>query len=155
MEDTSEPVQVFVRIRPELDDATKSDKSSPNKSSSSWLMSAAGGPASSNSCIAAMDDRTIRLIPPDGVYGTRKNVSAVDDKIYSFDTIFRETSSQEEVYAHVAEQVQATVRGYNTTIFAYGVTGSGKVTTTYISGLCCFLVICVSGLVFFFFDILL
>ncbi len=128
--DDSEPVQVFIRIRPELDDA-KVDKSSPNKmiNSNSWSGSSSkiligGGP--SNTCISATDDKSLRLMPPEGVYGTRKNVSAVDDKIYTFDKIFKENATQEEIYEYVAEQVQATVRGYNTTIFAYGVTGSGK-----------------------------
>lgn len=128
MEDQSEPVQVFVRIRPELDDA-RGDKNSPNKISVSGSWN--GGTkltiqSATNTCISATDDKTLRLMPPDGVYGTRKNVSAVDDKIYHFDRIFREDCTQEEIYERVTEQVQATVRGYNTTIFAYGVTGSGK-----------------------------
>ena len=33
---------------------------------------------------------------------------------------------QEDVYDHVSSLVRATVSGYNTTIFAYGSTGSGK-----------------------------
>jgi hypothetical protein len=131
--DDSEPVQVFIRIRPELDDA-KIDKSSPNKiiSSGSWsgssskILMSGGNSSPSNTCIAPIDDKALRLMPPEGVYGTRKNVSAVDDKIYTFDKIFKESASQEEIYEYVAQQVQATVRGYNTTIFAYGVTGSGK-----------------------------
>jgi hypothetical protein len=128
MDDQSEPVQVFVRIRPELDDA-RPDKNSPSKPtvSGSWN----GGTklliqTATNTCIAATDDKTLRLMPPDGVYGTRKNVSAVDDKVYHFDRIFHEDCTQEEIYDLVADKVQATVRGYNTTIFAYGVTGSGK-----------------------------
>lgn len=127
MED-SEPVQVFIRIRPELDEKTQE------------IITAAGAgikltdlPGASqvlnnttNCCISAVSSTTLRLTPPDEIYGTRKPVSSVDDKIYSFDHVFEETTSQEEVYDSVADNVIATVKGYNTTIFAYGVTGSGK-----------------------------
>lgn len=65
-------------------------------------------------------------MPPDGVYGSRKSVSAVDDKLFTFDKIFPESAAQEDIYRSVSEHVHATVNGYNTTIFAYGTTGSGK-----------------------------
>ena len=93
--------------------------------SSQGGLSALTSPAhiNDNKCISLVDDKTIRLIAPDG---TRKSVSAVDDKIYSFDKIFPESSDQEDIYASVSSLVKATVNGYNTTIFAYGCTGSGK-----------------------------
>ena len=62
-------------------------------------------------------------MPPDGIYGVRKSVSAMDDKIYSFDKVFTQSATQEEIYDHVADHVLETIRGYNTTIFAYGATG--------------------------------
>lgn len=124
MDEQSELVQVFVRIRPENETEAKLPGSSPNR----HLNSPNGRPynVSSGCCISASDDKTIRLIAPDNLYSTRKSVSAVDDKIYSFDKVFLEDSTQEQIYASVADHVLATVRGYNSTIFAYGVTGSGK-----------------------------
>jgi Kinesin motor domain len=68
----------------------------------------------------------MRIMPPDGAQGSRKTVAAVDDKIFSFDKVFAEESTQEDLYQSVSAHVKATVRGYNTTIFAYGSTGSGK-----------------------------
>ena len=65
-------------------------------------------------------------MPPDGAQGSRKSVNAVDDKIFTFDEVFNEMCSQEDIYKSVTTHVKATVRGYNTTIFAYGSTGSGK-----------------------------
>ena len=104
-ENSGETVQVFVRIRPE-------EVNTSNVGSK---------------CASLLDERTIRLTPPDGTSGLmRKAVSAVDDRLFSFDKIFPETCTQEDIYKNVSTYVKATVRGYNTTIFAYGSTGSGK-----------------------------
>jgi hypothetical protein len=104
----AEPVQVYIRIRPETaDDLTKHN-----------LIK----------CAAVLDEKTIRLTPPpDGTPSmSRKTVPAVDDKVFSFDKVFEESTTQEDMYNSVSTHVKATVRGYNTTIFAYGSTGSGK-----------------------------
>ena len=125
MEEVSEPVRVFIRIRPEFDERS-SDRSTPSKGVN---VNSRGQPtlvASSNNCCQIIDTQSIRVMPPDGVYGSRKAVSAVDDKVYSFDKIFPDTCSQEDIYRSVSEHVHAAVKGYNTTIFAYGTTGSGK-----------------------------
>jgi len=114
--DASEPVRVYVRVRPE------SENSHSEKSSVAYNNTK---PAAST-CCSVLDAQTLKLMPPDGVYGSRKSVAAVDDKLYTFDKIFNEACTQEDIYSDVAEHVQATVRGYNTTIFAYGTTGSGK-----------------------------
>lgn len=107
-DDSGETVQVFVRIRPE--EVTSSI-----------------GQGQGTKCASLLDERTIRLTPPDGTSGLmRKAVSAVDDRLFSFDKIFSEDCSQEDIYKNVSTYVKATVRGYNTTIFAYGSTGSGK-----------------------------
>jgi hypothetical protein len=133
MDDQSEPVQVFVRIRPEPEELQQNAKTTPEKMIKSTtygnglkVTTTVSTPPNANYCINTPDDKTIRLMPPDGCYAARKSVSAVDDKIYFFDKVFSEAATQEEIYESVSEQVLATVRGYNTTIFAYGVTGSGK-----------------------------
>jgi kinesin family protein 11 len=124
MDDQSEPVQVFVRIRPEFDEI--GEKPSPLKgiTGTPGSFRIAGSNLDENSCISSVNERSIRLSQPDDIYG--KPVSSVSDKIYHFDKIFPESSSQEEIYDSVADVVLATVKGYNSTIFAYGVTGSGK-----------------------------
>lgn len=132
MEENSEPVTVFVRIRPELDDHGHmiSPMKSVNTSWSSLTINSRGQRVLTNSdgnnFCKVIDSQSLKITPPDGLYGSRKSVSAVDDKLYTFDKIFPEDSTQEDIYQHVAQHVEATVRGYNTTIFAYGATGSGK-----------------------------
>jgi hypothetical protein len=152
MDDSAEPVKVFIRIRPEFDDgyasnaplaignavgvgiALHSPASSPaanhRKNSitsvTSTITANSTVPSPRQRSVAYIDSQTIRLTPPDGALGSRRAVSAVDDKIYTFDAVFPEHSSQEDVYSHVASLVRATIKGYNTTIFAYGCTGSGK-----------------------------
>lgn len=80
------------------------------------------------SIVAPLDEASLKIMPPDGVYGLRKSVSAMDDKIYTFDKVFTQSATQEDIYDHVADHVLETIRGYNTTIFAYGATGvSGNV----------------------------
>lgn len=121
MEDQSEPVRVFIRIRPEFEERT-GNQNTPSKNSRGQVSIS----ATTNNCCSVLDAQTLKISAPDGVYGSRKNVSAVDDKIYTFDKVFSESSSQEDIYRCVSDYVLATVKGYNTTIFAYGTTGSGK-----------------------------
>ena len=126
--------QVFVRIRPEssnlrsvrngvVDRKPATVISRLNVSPKRSLSQDGGTPTK---CASLVDETTIRIIPPDGALGTRKSVSAVDDKIFTFDKVFAEECSQEDIYQSISAHVKATVRGYNTTIFAYGSTGSGK-----------------------------
>ena len=49
----------------------------------------------------------------------------------SFDSVLAPTSTQEEVYAQVAECTESVLDGFNSTIFAYGQTGSGKTHTMF------------------------
>ncbi|KAF5402452.1 Kinesin motor domain protein [Paragonimus heterotremus] len=56
------------------------------------------------------------------------------DKLFSFDFIFNENTSQQVLCEKVASPLVDTVlKGYNATLFAYGQTGSGK---TYSMGTC-------------------
>ncbi|XP_017784963.1 PREDICTED: kinesin-like protein KIF19 isoform X2 [Nicrophorus vespilloides] len=52
------------------------------------------------------------------------------DKQYSFDVVFGEDSTQEEVYEKTTGSlVKDILNGYNATVFAYGATGAGKTHT--------------------------
>lgn len=88
------------------------------------MVSELNGSRSRHKCVAGLDGHTLRVDPPDAQ--GRKAVSAVDSKLYSYDTVFGEGSTQEDIYSSVSHHVRATIRGYNTTIFALGCTGSGK-----------------------------
>jgi len=49
---------------------------------------------------------------------------------YSFDYVYGEDSNQEQVYENTAKElVASTLQGYNSTVFAYGQTGTGKTYT--------------------------
>lgn len=49
---------------------------------------------------------------------------------YQYNRVFSETCSSQQVYEDAAQSlVEASMRGYNSTIFAYGQTGSGKTYT--------------------------
>lgn len=51
-------------------------------------------------------------------------------RVFGFDEIFTEQSTQDEVFQKTASRlVKDVVDGYNGTIFAYGQTGSGKTYT--------------------------
>jgi hypothetical protein len=78
-DDHAEPVQVFIRICPEINEHGKVAADESNKSSR---------------CVIQMDDKTIKIVPPDNTQ-SRKTVSAVDDRVFKFDQIFPSDSSQE------------------------------------------------------------
>ena len=157
---TAEPVQVFIRIRPEPQDSNfnfgdgkldarkstsqgssgrafinASETSSNNgRASMAKMISAMGSgdvggtnSASLIKCIQQRDAFTLQVVTPETASAAmRKSSAAVDDKVFTFDRIFAEDSTQEAVYESVSAHVKATVKGYNATIFAYGSTGSGK-----------------------------
>lgn len=119
-----------MRIRPELQLSSITNSSSPGRENIGRLAASPATsprysiqPESGQRCAVQLDDKTVRITPPDGA---RKSVAAVDDKLFTFDKVFPEDCSQDELYESVSGLVKATVRGYNTTIFAYGSTGSGK-----------------------------
>ncbi len=59
-------------------------------------------------------------------------VTLPDSNIWTFDAVFREHSKQEEIYNFLAkETIDDVLTGYNGTIFAYGMTSSGKTYTMY------------------------
>ncbi|DBA02146.1 TPA: hypothetical protein N0F65_004781 [Lagenidium giganteum] len=49
----------------------------------------------------------------------------------TYDHVFGETASQEEVFQKVEPVIHAALQGYNATIFAYGPTGTGKTHTIF------------------------
>ena len=52
------------------------------------------------------------------------------EQTYKFDTVFGPSATQQEVYNGSAKHViDACVKGFNATVFAYGATGSGKTHT--------------------------
>lgn len=52
----------------------------------------------------------------------------------SFDRVFEEEASQDDVYSYISDSIDNVVSGFNCTIFAYGQTGSGKTYTMFGKG---------------------
>eukprot|EP00605_Chrysophyceae_sp_TOSAG23-4_P001899 GSChrysophyteH1.ASY1.ANO1.2097.1 assembled CDS len=51
---------------------------------------------------------------------------SVGSKVFTYDHVFDEESTQSDVYTVVDRLIRGCFKGYNATIFAYGQTGSGK-----------------------------
>lgn len=80
----------------------------------------------------SLADRFQLNITPSSI-DIKKSIGAGTNEIhkFSFDHVFNE-ASQEDVFAKVAsDAVDSVVEGYNSTIFAYGVTSSGKTFTMF------------------------
>lgn len=61
---------------------------------------------------------------------TNQNGTAENVKIYTFDSVYDDNSTQEEIYADIFHPlVDSVLEGFNGTIFAYGQTGTGKTFT--------------------------
>ncbi len=73
----------------------------------------------SDRCIVTPDDRTIRVL--------KSGAAAREgDKEYTFDKVFPEESSQEELCINVHDHVLEVVSGFNVTIICHGASKSGK-----------------------------
>ncbi len=70
-------------------------------------------------------------LPPEG-RGRPKTPDKTKQKVFSFDTVFSRSSSQEVVFNGVgAPLVDAVLKGINGCLIAYGQTGAGKTYTTF------------------------
>ncbi|EFA08129.2 kinesin-like protein KIF19 [Tribolium castaneum] len=79
-------------------------------------------------CLFAINKKNIVIEDSDRSDVLRQRRSY--DKQYSFDVVFGENSTQEEVYkVTTSSLVQDVLNGYNATVFAYGPTGAGKTHT--------------------------
>ncbi len=77
-------------------------------------------------CVVAMRDNTTFVTNPGAEGSTRPY--AFDHSFWSHDPTSPNFADQAQVYAALGEQVlQDAFAGFNTTVFAYGQTSSGKV----------------------------
>lgn len=62
-------------------------------------------------------------------YAKDQEAICVDNTFYNFDKIFRETSTQSDVFNSISSTIDDVMNGFNCTIFAYGQSSSGKTHT--------------------------
>jgi len=108
---TSNPLQVFVRIRP----LSAKEVSSIN-------------PKRQRTSIVQYEDSLVFILQPDIIKSPE--FSSRREKSYAFDHVFPIEASNNEVYSQaIAPLVEGVLDGYNATGFAYGMTGAGKTHT--------------------------
>lgn len=74
----------------------------------------------------------IRLQPPekDHLFALDNQILSCAGKQYCFDHIFKNGTTQEEIYTKIGlKAIANSKKGYNSCIFVYGQTGSGKTYT--------------------------
>ncbi|PAV56833.1 hypothetical protein WR25_09651 [Diploscapter pachys] len=82
----------------------------------------------SHSCLEIIDENTVRSTPPPGL--NKRDGGTYQDRVYEFNHVFDESDTQQAVFQTSAiDLVQNLVRGKNSLLFTYGITGSGKTYT--------------------------
>lgn len=95
-----------------------------------------------DSCVEAVDEELLRLVPPPHVQANRRGEPYVScfhlyvdefcylfqtDSVYKFAHVFEGSESQRAVFERCGyDLVENLIKGVNSLLFAYGVTGSGK-----------------------------
>ena len=102
-------IRVFCRVRPPLGE----EKTDPS--------------VLSHITFNDTDDHDISLVQSSESASSSKIVSKVHP--FTFDKVFKPTSTQNEVFDEISQLVQSALDGYKVCIFAYGQTGSGKTYT--------------------------
>lgn len=110
-----ENVKVLCRVRPTIDKIKDYHQLQGNR----FL-------PSTDDCIVILDHQQLKILSKESFENTNRLSKA---KLFKFNRIFNSEASQEAIYEEVAEVVFSTIQGYNSTIFAYGASGSGKTYT--------------------------
>ena len=98
-------IRVALRIRPEVEDA--SDERSEG---------------TRGNCLG-VNDKTV------SIRRHKRDGSSEISHQYTFDNVFDEDATQDEVFSNVKDLVDDGLKGFNVTVFAFGMTGSGKTHT--------------------------
>eukprot|EP00117_Sycon_ciliatum_P040291 scpid66552/ scgid0749/ Kinesin-like protein KIF6 len=123
-------IRVYARIRPPSLKTGKGSKRNGDDSSSQWLKQ------ENEQQVSIESGNGQRSIPPSRAGGSRTATPSsgsgrpAKNRTFQFERVLSVRASQEEVFDVVAKSiVERCVEGFNGTIFAYGVTGSGKTYT--------------------------
>ncbi|GMT24214.1 hypothetical protein PFISCL1PPCAC_15511, partial [Pristionchus fissidentatus] len=81
-----------------------------------------------NPCLLLIDENVVQCIPPVGI--VQRNGQPYPDKVYEFGRVFDETDTQRNMFERCSvDLIEQLIKGKNSLLFTYGVTGSGKTYT--------------------------
>lgn len=111
-------IRVFCRVRPVV---PSEENTVPNKQQQQII----SYPSSQHqgTSICDFEDKSITIMSQSSSMHPYQPFS------FTFDKIFKQESTQEEIFKEISEIVQSALDGYKVCIFAYGQTGSGKTHT--------------------------
>ncbi|KRW99943.1 P-loop containing nucleoside triphosphate hydrolase [Pseudocohnilembus persalinus] len=112
-------VKVVIRCRPPLDREIQDGR---------FISTVQVSPDHNKICIFEYQD--IESVPTENLDQYFENQNNYNMNQFAFDFVYDQQNTQEEVYNNTAKQaVLSTLEGYNSTIIAYGQTGTGKTYT--------------------------
>ncbi|CAD8126966.1 unnamed protein product [Paramecium sonneborni] len=118
-EGSNENLRVVIRIRPPMAREIKDGK---------FISTVQAAPDNQQLCI--FDYHAIELVPDEELEAFVQNPANYTIHQFTFDYVYDQESTQVEVYETTAAlSVDSTLQGYNSTIMAYGQTGTGKTYT--------------------------
>ncbi|CAD8131976.1 unnamed protein product [Paramecium pentaurelia] len=118
-EGSNENLRVVIRIRPPMAREIKDGK---------FISTVQAAPDNQQLCI--FDYHAIELVPDEELEAFVQNPANYTIHQFTFDYVYDQESTQVEVYETTAAlSVDSTLQGYNSTIIAYGQTGTGKTYT--------------------------
>lgn len=119
------------RLRTQLSQENISNENSPTKQKDPVHVFCRVRPLPSDgdlSCVKVKNSTTIVLTSPEHALGCKAGTSK--ETQYIFKHVFEANATQQDVFAGVAQPlVENLIRGRNSLLFTYGVTGSGKTYT--------------------------
>ncbi|CAD8044040.1 unnamed protein product [Paramecium primaurelia] len=118
-EGSNENLRVVIRVRPPMAREIKDGK---------FISTVQAAPDNQQLCI--FDYHAIELVPDEELEAFVQNPANYTIHQFTFDYVYDQESTQVEVYETTAAlSVDSTLQGYNSTIIAYGQTGTGKTYT--------------------------
>ncbi|CAD8140294.1 unnamed protein product [Paramecium octaurelia] len=118
-EGSNENLRVVIRVRPPMAREIKDGK---------FISTVQAAPDNQQLCI--FDYHAIELVPDEDLEAFVQNPANYTIHQFTFDYVYDQESTQVEVYETTAAlSVDSTLQGYNSTIMAYGQTGTGKTYT--------------------------
>lgn len=107
IQDLKGNIRVFCRLRPALNELERINQCNFNFANGNWM----------------------EISKPRGSIAPGGNLKSNETQEFTFDKVFNQDATQEEIFEELSQLVQSAMDGYHVCVFAYGQTGSGKTYT--------------------------